>query len=611
MPRKPDFLTNPLLAKVRRYSCTLCGRFDEDGGPGKSDAFRCCKCLASDAAAIAPRFAFASLLYGCAPPYVLGALALGYSIQASGTSHDRVLLHTADVPVQARCVLEVFWQLVEVPYLLSAPDLHSAPYENAKFKQIFTKLHIFNPAFLPYDRVVFLDLDTLVLKNVDALFDMRSPAAMRNLKTTGGREPSSLKHGERMEARTSYFNAGTVVVTPSRPLFDLLAADVAEPDPQWHTGAWAPEQVYLSRVLAGEWTNLSQLFNFEVQLHSGVPLSSTWETARAEDIFIAHFSGAQKVWDRDPAQKAPALGSHWVRQAFSELPGDVQAHAGMRSSVLHSEWHRSVAAALRQCRDRGLAQSLTGGVWLAALLTGEPAEGSHDEVGQSAARKVANGVVGCVLGRALCKFLIVWLPARTSLLACSPGVRRPALLRLLLPWLLLLGFLRLLLPRSCRSLRLGLLLPRPCCRSRLPPRISVLLRPLLELCQRSSPLVGDDVVVDCGDGERLLAKVVRVKAGAGTAAVWLTPSPPQEPLCAGPFGICRTVQLDTISSFDAAEEKCRFGLGVHAAVWLGEGHAWGLVVGVRPNARLIRFTLHRAAAWLPEGELRAAGAGAD
>ncbi|KAJ3061485.1 Glycogenin-2, partial [Rhizoclosmatium hyalinum] len=35
----------------------------------------------------------------------------------------------------------------------------------------YTKLHVFNPHILPsYDKICFLDADTLVLKNVDHLF---------------------------------------------------------------------------------------------------------------------------------------------------------------------------------------------------------------------------------------------------------------------------------------------------------------------------------------------------------------------------------------------------------------------------------------------------------
>merc|ERR1719242_2751815 len=121
-----------------------------------------------------------------------------------------------------------------------------------------------------------------------------------------------------------------MVLSPSQMLFELLAADVQEPDPQWHSGAWSPEQNYLSRVLAGEWSHISQLFNLEVQLHSGVPLSPTWEAAQATDVAVAHFSGSRKVWECMPDQDVPILGNDWVMQTFARLPAQTRSSVTVR-----------------------------------------------------------------------------------------------------------------------------------------------------------------------------------------------------------------------------------------------------------------------------------------
>lgn len=367
---KPDPLSNPLRAVLTTFACKPCGRFDPDGRyGGVSVGFQCGRCLAGFGSESESR-AYCSLMYGDLAQYVCGALALGCSLRESGTAYDCVLLHTPDVPGEVRRLLEEFWQMTEVAYIPSAHDLHTSPYEKSKFKEVFTKLHVFNPAALPYDRVVFLDLDTLVLRNIDDLFSVRPPAAMCNMKTRAGHAPSPPRHGHRMEPRSCYFNAGTMVVAPSWPLFELLAADVQEPDPQWHTGAWAPEQNYLSRVLAGEWSHLSQLFNLEVQLHSGVPVSEIWERSGAVDVAVAHFSGATKVWDMEPEHEVQVVGSVWVKQAFSRLHPKTRSLVQVRCKALHAEWNRVLAVALRQCRERGLADHLVGTSWTAALRTG-------------------------------------------------------------------------------------------------------------------------------------------------------------------------------------------------------------------------------------------------
>jgi len=50
--------------------------------------------------------------------------------------------------------------------------------------------------------------------------------------------------------------------------------------------------------MAGEFSHIiNQLYNFEVQFHSGVPLCEIWEEARITDIGVAATS---KVWDIPP-----------------------------------------------------------------------------------------------------------------------------------------------------------------------------------------------------------------------------------------------------------------------------------------------------------------------
>lgn len=368
-------LANPLRAVFSSFSCSTCGLFYPEGQRSENVGFLCARCLSAEAGGRPRelRKAYASLIYGEAAGFACGALALGQSLLATGTPHDRVLLHTPDVPPETRAVLAEFWRMVEVPYISSAPDLHKAPCEQPKFKEIFTKLQLFNPQALPFDRVVFLDSDTLVLRRVDELFEVRPPAAMSNSKTDGARrgKPPPL-HGVRMDPRCCYINAGTMVLAPSWPLFELLAADVQASDPTWHTSAWSPEQNYLSRVLAGEWSHISQVYNLEVQLHSGVPLSETWERAAAEDVAVAHFSGSLKVWDHEPDRSLPPHTGKWVQEVWDRLPPQTRAGADVRCQALAAAWHRTFAAALGRLRGRATASDM-GPAWAATLRTGDAA----------------------------------------------------------------------------------------------------------------------------------------------------------------------------------------------------------------------------------------------
>jgi lipopolysaccharide biosynthesis glycosyltransferase len=250
--------------------------------------------------------------------------------------------------------------------------VQTEPYETARFKEVFTKLHAFNPAVLPYDRVVFLDLDMIVLRNVDALFELRTPAAMQNFKMRNQRPKQQLNHGDRIDVSCTHFNAGTMVLAPSRALFDLLVEDVQEPDPTWHQTGYSPEQKYLSLILDGQWTHVSQLYNFEVQFHPGVPLTTLWQQTPASRICIAHYSGKKKVWDASPEYCAPVNGSSWSREIFEALPDTVRKSAAARCNLLHAEWQRVLARAWRECRASLNGDAVAvGEIWGAALVAGE------------------------------------------------------------------------------------------------------------------------------------------------------------------------------------------------------------------------------------------------
>lgn len=361
-----EFLFNPLREVITTFSCAPCGRYDPSGQLGEDGSFRCVRCMSSTVQT--RTCAYVSLLYGGTLDLVCAGVVLGQSLQETGTGHDRVLLHTHDLPAQGLELLGKFWKLREVAYVPSANDLHKDS-PKVHFKEVFTKLHLFNPEILPYDRVLALDIDMLVLKNIDELFDLRPPAAMCDLSD----RVTAVRHGDRMDPLKCSFNAGTMLVAPSRPLFDLLSADVRLPDSQWHKEALSPDQTYLSRVMAGEWSHIDQLFNFQMQLHLGVPVSETWERAEAADIAVAHFSGTHKVWDQLPEVLAPVVFStddENVKRSFGHLGTRIQSNSDLRCRILHAHWHFVFSSALRELRNEnqtGWADLLSSGDLLTVL----------------------------------------------------------------------------------------------------------------------------------------------------------------------------------------------------------------------------------------------------
>lgn len=151
--------------------------------------------------------------------------------------------------------------------LLGRPDLYWT----------FTKLHLWS--LTQYSKVVFLDADTLVLKNVDDLFEQIS---------------SSGAEGEEAFAACpdigwpDCFNSGVFVTKPSQETFYKLLA-FGETEGSFDGG----DQGLLNDYFNGRWKRLSFLYN--------VTPSASYTYAPAykrfgSDIKIVHFIGADKPW---------------------------------------------------------------------------------------------------------------------------------------------------------------------------------------------------------------------------------------------------------------------------------------------------------------------------
>nr|XP_025619240.1 inositol phosphorylceramide glucuronosyltransferase 1 isoform X3 [Arachis hypogaea] len=136
--------------------------------------------------------AYATLLYG--DEFLLGVRVLGKSIRDTGSKKDMVVLVSDGVSDYACNLLQADGWIVEKISLLSNPN----KIRPSRFWGVYTKLKIFN--MTDYKKVVYLDADTIVVKNIEELFKC-------------ARFCGNLKHSERM-------NSGVMVVEPSISLFN-------------------------------------------------------------------------------------------------------------------------------------------------------------------------------------------------------------------------------------------------------------------------------------------------------------------------------------------------------------------------------------------------------
>ena len=125
------------------------------------------------------KLAFVTLISGEeSSGYVQGAAALATSLDAVNSTIARVCMVTDDVPKQSVEVLELRgYKVVEVKAVACRPSRSiSVIRKTDAYNNYCTKVQIWT--LTDYDKLIFLDADALVLRNIDHLFDLDSAFAV-------------------------------------------------------------------------------------------------------------------------------------------------------------------------------------------------------------------------------------------------------------------------------------------------------------------------------------------------------------------------------------------------------------------------------------------------
>ncbi|XP_035610960.1 glycogenin-2-like isoform X3 [Oncorhynchus keta] len=108
--------------------------------------------------------------------YCMGALVVGQCLRRHRTTRQTVVMVSTNVSSQARAALgHVFDQVLVVDLLDSGDQAHLSWLGRPELGVTFTKLHCWT--LTQYSKCVFLDADTLVLCNVDELFEREELSA--------------------------------------------------------------------------------------------------------------------------------------------------------------------------------------------------------------------------------------------------------------------------------------------------------------------------------------------------------------------------------------------------------------------------------------------------
>ncbi|GFS13913.1 glycogenin-1, partial [Elysia marginata] len=206
--------------------------------------------------------------------YALGCLVLGSSLQRVSTTRQLVVMITSGVTAPMRQQLEALFDLVvEVNVLDSSDTCNLELLGRPDLSCTFTKFHCWR--LTQFTKCVFMDADTLVLQNIDDLFDREELSAAPDA------------------GWPDCFNSGVFVYTPSEETYRSLLA-FAVTSGSFDGGdqgllnsyfcGWATEDI--GKHLPFTYNVVSQAF------YSYLPAFRQFRN----NVKVAHFIGAVKPW---------------------------------------------------------------------------------------------------------------------------------------------------------------------------------------------------------------------------------------------------------------------------------------------------------------------------
>jgi alpha-N-acetylglucosamine transferase len=236
--------------------------------------------------------------------YLPGIEALGQSLRETGTTAPLVCMVTPDVPSSAReRLVDQGWRVRPVdPIPNPHPDVELL---YPRFAMTFAKLRAFE--LVEHDKVVLLDADTIVLRNVDDLFARPSIAAASDFFLP------------------DRFNSGVLVLEPSVDLFARLltrlhAAESYDGGDQGFLNTFWPD--WWAMPVGHRLPSVYNVHHFVFQFMVSHPVVGD---RFAEETRIVHFTlqkpwrsftvtGGSAVWWEKLGHLHPGLDKAWRRR---------------------------------------------------------------------------------------------------------------------------------------------------------------------------------------------------------------------------------------------------------------------------------------------------------
>ncbi len=271
--------------------------------------------------------------------YLVGVRTLRASLEKSGSPYPLVVIVTDGIDAQSRQLLEDDGCLLrEVEPLRPGSELQDH-YANARFAEVWTKLAAWR--LTEFERIVFLDADMLVTKNMDELFSLELPdgtiAACHACRCNPNRIASypetwapancfytycrGVEHTNEPAVVDDYLNGGFLVLTPDEAVYvDMVDRLAAVQDLSRYPFA---EQDFLNEYYHRRWQPLPYIYNALKTLPFQHP--ALWDISAVKNI---HYI-IDKPWEKalDVDDRYYPVNKLWWEVAATTSP------AGLRERI--------------------------------------------------------------------------------------------------------------------------------------------------------------------------------------------------------------------------------------------------------------------------------------
>jgi len=206
--------------------------------------------------------------------YVLGALTWAHSLRNTGTQRLLTVLTTNAVSAHLQDQLRAVFDLVQFVDVLNSEDtVNLALLARPELGVTFTKLHCWR--LTQFSKAVFMDADTLVLANIDELFEREELSAATDV------------------GWPDCFNSGVFVYKPSLDTYAKLLTFAVE------RGSFDGGDQGLLNLFFSDWSTAESSHRLPFLYNMTTNVSYSYAPAYKQfydKVKVVHFIGNQKPW---------------------------------------------------------------------------------------------------------------------------------------------------------------------------------------------------------------------------------------------------------------------------------------------------------------------------